>query len=387
MDLLEALSKILIGALTESEAARALDLPIDELQRLNRVVNDGSNKLVPISVNLDERRFEFLDLAGVTFQEPFFGETIKEVKKQGKRPLNFQVDLPDFLRAAEAYQAKPGGFIFHVGRCGSTLLANMLSSSGEHLVVKEPELVNELLAGWLRARDEASRHAIEVMLEAAIRYLAGALSEARVAGAARRQILKFAAWNVCLAKILFNLFPSTQGVFIYRSPVETVTSQVFSRPGWFDLIECPRSIQVLFFPSLRDVDESSLLSPVTLFAHAWRSAADAALEADPERLLVIPYEALIGDTETTIVRVLTHFGELIDPSLIAAMVKKREIYSKDSTGLCQFDPLGDHYRPPLSLEQEEEIKAITGDPWCRLSERAARGSSKQGGSKAAARIW
>jgi hypothetical protein len=155
-------------------------------------------------------------------------------------------------------------------------------------------------------------------------------------------------------------------MFLYRSPIETVASLIFQRPAWFDLIERPRSIQALFFPSVRDVPEGSVLSPAALFAHAWRSAADAALALPPERLLLMRYGELIGDAEAAIRRVLAHFRHSVDPLLIEAMVASRITYSKDPAQRVYFDPKGGHRRPPLSPEQAGEVRAITGCVYRKL---------------------
>jgi hypothetical protein len=365
---LGVLTRLLIGALTEAEAAEALDVPITEVQRLRCAVAADGAKLVPISVDLEAQRFEFLNLAGATFHEPFFGDTIKRARRERPRTLNFEVDFKDFVRGAEHHRRPPEGFVFHVGRCGSTLLANMLSASGEHLIIKEPDIVSDLLAGWLGACDKAARGEIELLLAAAIRYLVGA---AGAANAARYRVLKLAAWNVRLAWFLLDLFPATPAVFLYRSPIETVASLLFQRPAWFDLIERPRSIQARFFPTLRDVPDTAVLSPAALFAHAWRSAADAALALPAQRLLVIQNGALIGNAEATIRRVLSHFRQAINPALIEAMAAARVTYSKDPLHRVQFDPSGEHRRPPLSSEQADEVRAITADHWHRLDARSA----------------
>lgn len=364
---LRVLTRVLIGAFTEAEAVEALDVPIGEVQRLRRAVAGEAATLVPISVDLGAKRFEFLDLEGATYCEPFFGETIDRARRERPKSLNFEVDFQAFARGSDRHQRPPEGFLFHVGRCGSTLLANMLSTSGKYLIIKEPDLVSDLVAGWLSARDEAARGEIELLLAAAIRYLLGT---AGAAHAARYRILKLAAWNIRLGSILLDLFLATPAVFVYRSPIETVASLLFQRPAWFDLFERPRWIQARFFPTVREVPEGAVLSPSALFAHAWRSAAEAALALPPERLLVIQYEAMIGDAAAAIRRVLSHYRQPLDPSLIEAMTAACVTYSKDPARRVHFDPRGKHGRPPLSPEQADEVRAITDNGWHRLDARA-----------------
>ena len=360
-------AKLLIGAVSESEAADSLTVPVAEIQRLKRLVTNEETTLVPIAVDLRTQRFEFLDLGDATFREPFLSDTIDRVRADKPTSLNFEVDFDDFERAAKRYQRAPDGFIFHVGRCGSTLLCNMLSESGEHLLMKEPEVVNELLAAWRRSPDENSRAKIEDLLAATIRYLLGSTGPIRVAN---YRVLKFAAWNVCLARIIIRLFSATPAVFVYRSPLETVASLLFQPPQWFDLIERPRFIQSSFFPTMREVPAETPLSPTTLFAHAWRSAADAALALPSERLCLIEYGELVRDAKDVIGRVLKHFGHSVDPSSLEVMAATRANYAKDPFWRVPFNPQAEHRRPPLSRTQVAEVQTITANSWSRLEARA-----------------
>lgn len=366
---LGVVTSLFIGASTLTEAAEALDVPINEVKRLTRALGDESAKLVPVSVDIGARRFEFLDLQGLTCHEPIFAETIRRAKRDRPNALNFEVDFADFTRAAECHQRPPDGFLFHVGRCGSTLLVNMLSASGGHLVIKEPDLVSDLIAGWLSAPDEATRVEIELLLPKAIRYLLSAAGAA-VGANIRYRVLKLTAWNIRLANVLLGSFPTTPAVFLYRSPIETVASLLFHPPAWFELIGRPRATQALFFPSVRDVPEGATLSACTFFAHAWRSTASAALTLPPERLHVMRYEELIGDAEAAIHRVLAHLDHSVALSIIELMAATRMTYSKDPTHRALFKPQGEHCRPPLSPEQANDVWVITGACWHRLEERA-----------------
>lgn len=360
-------AKLLIGAVSETEAAASLAVPVAEIERLKRLFTNEETALVPIAVDLRTQRFEFLDLRDATFREPFFSDTIDHVRVDKPTSLNFEVHFDDFERAVKQYQRVPDGFIFHVGRCGSTLLCNMLSESSQYLLMKEPELVNELLAALCRSPDENSRAKIEDLLAATIRYLLGSTGRIR---AANYRVLKFAAWNVCLAHIIIRLFSVTPAVFVYRSPLETVASLLFQPPQWFDLIERPRFIQSSFFPTMREVPAETQMSPTTLFAHAWRSAADAALALPSERLCLIEYGELVRDAKDVIRRVLRHFGHNVDPSSLEAMAATRAIYAKDPFGRVSFNPQGEHHRPALSRTQVAEVQTITADTWSRLEARA-----------------
>jgi hypothetical protein len=81
---------------------------------------------LPVDAVIDKGRpaIEWMDPGNVTFDEPFFHETVDRVKFQLKSRA-VVTDL-DFLLQMEKIcdSVEPTGFIFHISRCGSTLLAN-----------------------------------------------------------------------------------------------------------------------------------------------------------------------------------------------------------------------------------------------------------------------
>jgi hypothetical protein len=370
---LRVLGKLLVGAVTEVEAGAELDLPVTEMRRLRNEFADAI--LMPISANLKTQRFELLDLRGARFDEPFLRDTIERVKQENPNLLNLQIDLLDFVRAAQRYEHPPDAFLFHVGRCGSTLLANMLSASGEHQIVKEPDLLNNLIVEWLFAPNEAAGREIKLLLGAAIRYLLGTSSAIGAEYGTRYSVLKFSSWNTCVGGTVLELFPETPAVFLYRSPIETVASLFFQNPFWLNLIKEPRRIQCQFFPSLHEAPEA--LTPITLFAHAWRSVSEAALALPANRLQVIDYKQLIGDSEATLANLLLYFRHSIrDAKRLRASLARTQTYSKDPSHSARFDPDGKHNRTPLTNDQAEEVLAITSDVWRRLNNRACLNDSE-----------
>lgn len=340
------------------------------MQRTNGTLLRENERLVPIAIDLEARQVELLELEGATYREPFLQETIERRLSEEPAPRSVKVGFESFLAAARAYPKAPDGFIFHVGRCGSTLLANMLTGSGEHLVVKEPDLMSGLIAGWLQAEDASEAQGLEALVDAAVRSLLGATGEHRY------KVLKFAAWNVRMAGPLLRLFADTPSVFVYRPPAETVASLLFQRPAWFDLIYCPRAIQTRFFPTLGELAEDTTLSPALLFSHAWRSAAESALAQPPDRMLLLQYRDMLAAPAEVIQQVLTHFRQVVDEDRMQAMADARSVYSKDPQGRASFDPAGLHRRPALSPSDEAVVRVVTGDAWRRLeAQRTTQGTS------------
>ena len=80
-------------------------------------------------------------------REPFFESEIHRVNfKPFNRLVRYSTPiakLGDWLRKHPALP--PSGFIFHMGRCGSTLVSRMLAALAGSLVISEPDPVDEVL--------------------------------------------------------------------------------------------------------------------------------------------------------------------------------------------------------------------------------------------------
>ena len=357
---LQVLTNLLVGSIGELEAARQLQVPVHEVQRLRCMVAGSELELMPVAVDFAARQVQLVDLRGASYDEPFLHDTVERARREHGEVLDLAVGFEAFVRAAAQHTQDPDGLIFHVGRCGSTLLANMLTASSEHLLLKEPDVINHLLAGWLHATERGARDEAERLLQSCTRYLAGA---PRVATRARYRVLKHAAWNVCLAELMARVFPRTPMVFLLRSPVQTVASLLAQRPGWFALTQQPRAVQTRFFPSLASLGDDQSLTPVTLFAHAFRSALDAALTIPRERMLFVDYDSLVHAPQRCLTRVLAHLNHPLPSERVAAMVEARSIYSKDLTRKASFNPVGEHQRTPLSAQEAGEVWRVIGDAW------------------------
>lgn len=156
------------------------------------------------------------------FTEPFFFDTMQSVRRL---PVNKHVFRPvssiEFLQyAAGQFPAiPPDVFIFHVSRCGSTLLAQMLSTRTDtYIAVSEPPLLD----GILRLR-----YKMPEIPEAAIEqtFIAGVTALGRKRkGSEERFIIKTDAWHLFFYPLIRRLYPDTPFILLYRNPEEVYYS-------------------------------------------------------------------------------------------------------------------------------------------------------------------
>jgi hypothetical protein len=156
------------------------------------------------------------------YTAPFFDETISECKSLPEnsnpfRALSSLDILPSWSAALDA--VPPTAFIFHVSRCGSTLLAQLLGLHEQHIVLAETPFLDELLR--LPFKDKSADAAlIQEALPAAIR-----LYGQKRRGDEKHLFIKADSWHLCFYRQLRALYPTVPFILLYRSPDEVILSQ------------------------------------------------------------------------------------------------------------------------------------------------------------------
>lgn len=178
---------------------------------------------IPYKLLQQERQWHclWLDLAGKRISEPFFTDTILRCKASAPVNRRFpSLSSLAYLTACAATAAAevvaPSAFIFHVSRCGSTLVSQLLGLSQKNITLSEVPLIDELLRA---SRKEADSSETETALKASI-----ALLGRRRLGQEKHLFIKLDSWHVFFAGTLRKLYPEVPFVLLYRSPDEVVFS-------------------------------------------------------------------------------------------------------------------------------------------------------------------
>ncbi|HEY4366446.1 MAG TPA: hypothetical protein VGN07_04370 [Steroidobacteraceae bacterium] len=169
----------------------------------------------------------------------------------------------------------PAGLIFHVARCGSTLLSQSLKLLDNVVVYAEPLPINEILSPphpWPRHE-----------LVAALRSLGAALAS----HARRPYVIKFSSWNTLFCDIVSEAFPDSPWILSLRDPVEVGISLLQQPPGWFrDSGETSRQLAALVDP------DGASKSPEEHVARLYGAFCNAATRLDTTRGKLIAYDDL-----------------------------------------------------------------------------------------------
>jgi hypothetical protein len=180
-----------------------------------------------LPVHIDGGATPYVDwahFAGAPLTAPFFEDARREA---GARPFNAlfrrRSSLAGFSAAATPARALiPSGLIFHMSRCGSTLVAQMLAASPRDTVISEAPPLDGAIQ-------------LEVLGAASGRD--GGVVAAMVSALGRRQtatrgalFLKHDSWHVISLPLIRRALPRAPWVFLYRDPVEVLVSQA-RQPG------------------------------------------------------------------------------------------------------------------------------------------------------------
>lgn len=247
------------------------------------------------------------DVGPEELQDPFMQDTILRMPAS---EAIVHIAREDLGKAAPG--TAPAGLIFHVARCGSTLISQLLKTHQPLVVYAEPLPVNEILLPPHRwARDELIR---------ALRSLGDALGR----HSRGPYVLKFSSWNTLFCDLLAEAFPDAPWILSLRDPVEVGVSMLGQPPGWLRDPNGPAG-QIV---SLVEPDGAAR-TPEDHVARLYGAMCQAAARLDLRRGELVPYEALPAAVWET---VAPHFSLSIDAQGRQRMAELARNHSKAPPG-------------------------------------------------------
>lgn len=168
----------------------------------------------------DGWRVEWLWHDGARFTEPFFEQTLARLKRSpNNRSRRPSPTNPDAL--SEASDSPPvTAIIFHVSRCGSTLMCQMLSGLPAHIVVAEAPVLDDILRARRSDPDVTDAQRI-AWLRGAVRALG-----ARRQPEERQLFVKLDCWHIFELALVRRAFPGVPLLFLHRHPLEVLASLI-----------------------------------------------------------------------------------------------------------------------------------------------------------------
>jgi hypothetical protein len=158
---------------------------------------------------------EWVYTGELRFTDPFFQQTL-ETALGDPFALLFRVRTPlgALLEWADRSPGlEPRGFVFHLSRCGSTLVTQMLATCPRFRALSEPP-----------AFDAALRSLPADERTPCLRALVSALGQP-LAGETHL-VLKLDSWSVIHLGAVTAAYPGVPWIFLFRDPLEVLVSQL-----------------------------------------------------------------------------------------------------------------------------------------------------------------
>lgn len=170
---------------------------------------------------------EWAMLGEIRLKEPFFEQTMGIAMRY---PFNQLFRRRTQVSALAELETKspglpPRGFIFHMSRCGSTLISQMLAALSCNLVLSEAAPIDSILRAQVNHPQVTDEERVRWL-----RWMVNVLGQKRH-DEERHLFIKFDSWHVLDLPLIERAFPGVPWIFLYREPVEVMASHLRSRGG------------------------------------------------------------------------------------------------------------------------------------------------------------
>ncbi|RXK85963.1 sulfotransferase family protein [Filimonas effusa] len=153
------------------------------------------------------------------YTDPFFDETISKCKSfPENNHLKRSASSCDMLEewSLVGDTLPPSAVIFHVSRCGSTLLAQLMGLDSNNIALAEVPFFDDLL----RAKYKPGGKDLSHLLPHAVSFYTQ-----KRRGGEKKAFIKADSWHLFFYDQLRALYPNIPFILLYRRPDEVIASQ------------------------------------------------------------------------------------------------------------------------------------------------------------------
>ncbi len=289
---------------------------------------------IPFRLDFHEKELtcRWLYVGDKKYTEPFFLETTARSRlfEENQKPFHAVSTLDGIIDFSENIPSlAPTAFIFHVSRCGSTLLAQLLSLDEQNIVLAEPSIFDEVLREIAFKKPEISKQKIDESLKAVVKFLGQ-----KRTGDEQHFFIKLDSWHIFYYEKLRNLYPETPFIFSFRRPDEVIRSQV-QESG---MHAAPGVIQPAIFGF--EFSEIITLERPVYVAKVLEKYFERYLEIvekDKNTIFVNYAEGIL----TSLDKIEQFLNLKIKPSIKQKMVERTQFHSKRPNTVFEEKPLED----------------------------------------------
>ncbi len=178
---------------------------------------------IPYQINKTGREWEatWLCLGEHLFREPFFEESIQVCKYLdiNRKHEKLVTSIAELKLVSDGLECiAPTAFIFHISRCGSTLMTQLLSMSDENIVISEAPVLDTILQ-WKFNDKEIS----ELSRGDYLNYTTRILGQKRF-DFQQRYFIKWDSWHLFFLDEIRCIFPHVPFIFLTREKEKVLES-------------------------------------------------------------------------------------------------------------------------------------------------------------------
>ena len=352
-------------ALPDHEVVGAL-LPGIEDRHLDRAaalkaIAENPN-IVPVAIDpFGDGKILWADIGDYPLREWQFIYTIKHLAEADAIGTTFTSDfdiLDDDAVCADGIY--PTGFIFHVSRCGSTLVAKAVARAEHNIVINQG---GPLQRGfWSQVTDDW-RHDLEPTPQnlARFRRLVLAMSRKRRPDQTT-SFVKFISWNVLYLDFISQAFPDVPSVFLYRDPVEVIASVMKETTA---ALVSKGGRQAGFLVGDRTADTATM-TDIEYLARCYANYFKTALSAVHHGIHLVNYTDITPATFPAIL------GRGLDAKIpedeMSIMLEQFRFHSKDDEDATKFEPDTEQKIASISDEDTSMINRLCSNLLRELDE-------------------
>lgn len=189
---------------------------------------------IPIDIDLNNKQLNWIDLEAYHCYEGFFHKSLYsfnalKILQTGKsKPATFStnIDVLDDENILSDY-VYPTAFIFHAGRCGSTLMAKVLARSRDNMVFSEANPHNQI---WSLLSENGNVE-INGKNKTIYKNLLLAMARKRL-HSHKTNFIKFTSYNILFFDFIKSVFSDVPAIFLYREPLRILSSFQRNPSGW-----------------------------------------------------------------------------------------------------------------------------------------------------------
>jgi len=303
----------------------------------------------------------WLDFGSKSLSEPFYDQTVGLLRTSVPAAAERHTSIEEMLQVADSFSPiPPAGIIFHISRCGSTLLTNALRASGECTTLSEAPIFSCLVRQDAFPSNVAGLEDGEAirarLLQATVSLYTSCFGLPVVIKAHTATILHIAR--------LRAVWPSVPFVINIRNPVEVISSNLAMPSDWLRSMLAPYGEENDFGFS---GPETRQMTVEEYCARGLGKFLEAAGECD-HGCRVIDYAQI----DIASVYDIASFLKVEMPATSAAQIAGAlATYSKDPSAAQLFDDDRDWKQSQAPETVHKLAQKWANDPYRRLCTRAA----------------